>query len=300
MKKTAGIICALLAAAMLTGCGEGSESSAPSELIIQGREEEPSKPVFPVALSDGTVIESEPESVASLSPAATEIIAELGFSDRLCAVSRYCDYPRGLVGVTVGSSENPDIDKLLELAPDVVFTMSGIAERERYTLNAAGITVVELSAPDSVPDYVQLYRTVGTVFGGGSEGAAAGEKATAGLAGAADGIKLGSFVYVTPKLTAAAGDTFESAVLSLCGKNICTGHGYISDAEAEVGTPEYIIAADSLTQGDISGSALLSGMLSDGARLVFVPAERFERPSARIADIFAALRDGIRGEVTSE
>lgn len=296
MKKITAIICTLLAAAMLSGCGGESESSAPSELIVQGGGEDTEKQKFPVTLSDGTVIESEPQSAASLSPAATEIVAELGYSGKLCAVSRYCDYPQGLVGVTVGSSENPDIDKLLELAPDVVFTMSGIAERERYTLNAAGIAVVELSAPENVLDYVQLYQNVGTAFGGEAEGTAAGEKAAAALASSAEGIKLGSFVYVTPKLTAAAGGTFENAVLSLCGKNICKGQGYTSDAEMLDGTPDYIIAADSLSESDISGNTLFSEMLSAGAKLVFVPAERFERPSARIADVFGALRNAVTSE----
>ncbi len=296
MKKITAIICTILAAAMLSGCGGESESSAPSELIIQGGGEDTEKQKFPVTLSDGTVIENEPQSAASLSPAATEIVAELGYSDKLCAVSRYCDYPQGLVGVTVGSSENPDMDKLLELAPDVVFTMSGIAERERYTLNAAGIAVVELSAPENVLDYVQLYKNIGTAFGGEAEGAAAGEKAAAALASAAEGIKLGSFVYVTPKLTAAAGGTFENAVLSLCGKNICKGQGYISDAEMLDGTPDYIIAADSLSESDISGNTLFSEMLSAGAKLVFVPAERFERPSARIADIFSAIKSAVTSE----
>ena len=146
MKKTTAIFAALLAAVTLTGCG-GESSSVPTEIVIDGASAEPENSVFPVKLPDETVIEAAPETVASLSPAATEILAELGYSDRLCAVCRYCDYPKDLVKVQVGSSENPDIDKLVELSPDVVFTLSALAEREIYTLETSGITVVDLTAP---------------------------------------------------------------------------------------------------------------------------------------------------------
>lgn len=290
MKKTTAIFAALLAAVTLTGCG-GESSSVPTEIVIDGTSAEPENSVFPVKLPDGTVIEAAPETVASLSPAATEILAELGYSDRLCAVCRYCDYPEDLVKVQVGSSENPDIDKLVELSPDVVFTLSALAEREIYTLETAGITVVDLTAPTSVEEYGELYGTVTAVFEGEEAAEVATEKAVSRLKSAASAVELGTFVYVTPKLTAAGADTFEGAALSLCGKNICTGEGYAAMTEDISEIPQYIIAADSLTENEFSGSELYSGMISGGAKLVFVPAERFERPSARIAEVFSAISE---------
>lgn len=290
---------AIMAAVMLTGCG-GETSSAPSEIIVAGgNTAEAEQGIFPVRLPDGTEIESEPQRIASLSPAATEILAELGYADRLCAVSRYCDYPDGLPEVSAGSSENPDIDKLTELAPDVIFTMSALAEREIYSLNSAGITVVALSAPKTVEDYGNLYRTAAVVFSGGEAGAAAAEKAVAALKSSASGVELGAFIYVTPKLTAAGADTFESAVLSLSGKNIFTGEGYAEAAE-ETDIPQYIIAADSLTEADIAGNSVYSAMISSGAELLFVPAERFERPSARLSEVFSALSEQLSGSVTAQ
>ena len=44
-----------------------------------------------IAIHDIKLVQGDERMfVASLSPAATEIIAELGYSDRLCAVSRAC------------------------------------------------------------------------------------------------------------------------------------------------------------------------------------------------------------------
>lgn len=289
----------LIAAVMLTGCG-GETSSTPSEIIVTGgNTAEAEQGIFPVKLPDGTEIESEPEHIASLSPAATEILAELGYSDRLCAVSRYCDYPEGLPEVTAGSSENPDIDKLTELSPDVVFTMSALAEREMYTLDSAGITVVTLSAPKTLEDFGKLYGTVAEVFSGSEAGGPAAEKAVSGLKSSASGVELGTFIYVTPKLTAAGSDTFESAVLSLCGRNLCTSAGY-AELSGETEAPQYIVAADSLSEADISGNAAYSVMISSGAKVLFVPAVRFERPSARLSEVFRALSEQLSGSVTAE
>ena len=289
----------LIAAVMLAGCG-GKTISAPSEIIVTGiNTAEAEQEVFPVKLPDGTEIKSEPERIASLSPAATEILAELGYSDRLCAVSRYCDYPEGLPEVTAGSSENPDIDKLTELSPDVVFTMSALAEREMYTLDSAGITVVTLSAPKTLEDFGKLYGTAAGVFSGSEAGQAAAEKAVSELKSSASGVELGTFIYVTPKLTAAGSDTFESAVLSLCGRNLCTGAGYV-ELSGETEAPQYIVAADSLTEADISGNAAYSGMISSGAKVLFVPAVRFERPSARLSEVFKALSEQLSGSATAE
>lgn len=289
----------LIAAVTFTGCN-GETSSTPSEIIVAGgNTAEAEQEVFPVKLPDGTEIKSEPERIASLSPAATEILAELGYSDRLCAVSRYCDYPEGLPEVTAGSSENPDIDKLTELSPDVVFTMSALAEREMYTLDSAGITVVTLSAPKTLEDFGKLYGTAAGVFSGSEAGQAAAEKAVSELKSSASGVELGTFIYVTPKLTAAGSDTFESAVLSLCGRNLCTGAGY-AELSGETEAPQYIVAADSLTEADISGNAAYSVMISSGAKVLFVPAVRFERPSARLSEVFKALSEQLSGSAAAE
>ena len=289
----------LIAAVTLAGCG-GETSSTPSEIIVTGgNTSEAEQGIFPVKLPDGTEIKSEPERIASLSPAATEILAELGYSDRLCAVSRYCDYPDGLPEVTAGSSENPDIDKLTELSPDVVFTMSALAEREIYTLDSAGITVVTLSAPKTLEDFGKLYGTAAEVFSGSAAGDSAAEKAVSELKNSASGVELGTFVYVTPKLTAAGSDTFESAVLSLCGRNLCAGAGYAELSE-ETEAPQYIIAADSLTEAEISGNAAYAGMISSGAGVLFVPAGRFERPSARLSEVFSVLSEQLSGSKTAE
>ncbi len=287
-RKLTALLSFALAAVMLTGCG-GDSSSVPTEIVISGTTSEAENSVFPVKLGDGTMIDHSPASAASLSPAATEIIAELGYSDRLTAVCRYCDYPEGLTAQSAGSSENPDIDKLTELHPEVLFTTSPLAEREEYSLQTAGITVVELSAPKTVEDYGNMYATVAAVFAGGDAGKAAAENAVGALKAAASAVDLGKFVYLTPKMTAAGSDTFESAVLSLCGENLCTASGYSESADDIAGTPDTVIAANCFLGSDILASEAFGGLVADGAKLYMVPYERFERPSGRLTEIFSYI-----------
>lgn len=287
-RKLTALLSFALAAVMLTGCG-GDSSSVPTEIVISGTTSEAENAVFPVKLGDGTMIDHSPASAASLSPAATEIIAELGYSDRLTAVCRYCDYPEGLTAQSAGSSENPDIDKLTELHPEVLFTTSPLAEREEYALQTAGITVVELSAPKTVEDYGNMYATVAAVFAGGDAGKAAAENAVGALKAAASAVDLGKFVYLTPKMTAAGSDTFESAVLSLCGENLCTASGYSESADDIAGAPDTVIAANCFLGSDILASEAFGGLVADGAKLYMVPYERFERPSGRLTEIFSYI-----------
>lgn len=294
MKKSTMFIAVVLAAALLTGC-EKKAQDIPTEIVVEHTATaEAVTPVFPLRLADGTEIKSAPERVASLSPAVTEILAELGYTDKLCAVCRYCDYPEGLDLPQAGSSENPDLEKLTGLAPEVLFTLSPLAEREIYALEQSGITVVDIPAPRSVEDYGAIYGRIAAVFEGEEAGQSAAEKAVSGLKKAASGLESCTFVYVTPKLTAAGADTFESAVLSLVGENLCTGEGYCG-TESVSGLPEYIFAADSLTSAEIT--AAYPDLISGGAEVVFLPSERFERPSARLAEILGAIAESGTGGI---
>ena len=290
----------LVSCLMLTGCETDEESSStlPSEIVISSVPiETVEESVFPVEVCGVEIAESAKRSV-SLSPAVTEIMAELGYTAKLRGISSYCDYPE-LTLQTVGSSENPDIDVILGLSPDVVFTLSGLSERDIYSISNEGAAVICLEPPVSIEGYGRLYSDIASVFAGEQQGKAAGESAVKALTAAAEKTDIGSFIYVTDKLTAAGAVTFEDAVLSLSGSNICTADGYAELLSLSEAAPEYIVASDRLTLNDISADDTLAAMISDGAEVVFVTAQRFERPSARTADVFSQIADQLSDD-TSE
>lgn len=295
MKKfLKNFLCVLLCGAMLSGC---SKEDTPDEISVTSGESAPLSP-FP-AKSCGVTLQKAPEKIVSLSPAVTEIICELGYKDKLIAISDYCDYPEGLTAKKVGSTENPNLDEIIKLKPDAVFTLSALSEREAYTLNQAGIAVLSAEPPKSMEGYSVLYKEIAAAFYGKEK--LSGEKETeravqtgadarSAIEKAAGSVKLESFVYVTEKLTVAGTDTFESAVLSLSGENVCKESGYVL-ADKAASAPKYIIADDSLSQTDISANDTLNGFIQGGAEVRFVNASAFERPTARTQNVFKELSE---------
>jgi ABC-type Fe3+-hydroxamate transport system substrate-binding protein len=89
-------------------------------------------------------VPSAPSRVVSLVPSVTGSLFDLGLGQVLAAVTDYCVYPpEGVAGLPkIGGTKNPDCDRILALAPDLV-----IANREQNrrddveALQAAGLTV---------------------------------------------------------------------------------------------------------------------------------------------------------------
>lgn len=285
---------AILGVFLLSGCE--SEQQIPSEISVSETMDIEENLPFP-AISCGVTLEKAVEKAVSLSPAVTEIICEIGFQSRLVGVSDYCDYPEGLGLKTLGSTENPDLDGIIKLKPDAVFTLSLLSEREIYKLNQAGIKVLTLKAPRNLEEYSTLYKEVSAAFYGNeladslkgqTKALETANRARTKLENAAKNVKTESFVYVTEKLTLAGADTFESAVLSLTGENLCKSEGYVS---AENLQPAYIIASDKLSYETLTFNDVFAAMIYNGAKVVFVDSTRFERPSARTAEIFLKLTE---------
>lgn len=292
-------LCAALACAfLLSGCEE--ERPVPSEITVSGNDNssEERQP-FPVECC-GVKLDEAVKKAVSLSPAATEIICEEGFESRLVGVSDYCDYPENLSLPKFGSTENPDIDGIIKLKPDAVFTLSMLSEREIYKLNQAGIKVLTANAPANIEEYYSLYKEIASAFYGNeaeneqkdeTKSERIGKNARSALENASKAVNIGTFIYVTEKLTTAGTDTFESAVLSLSGENLCKSDGY-SPAESCSGLyPDYIVVSDELSYDTLANNEIFSVMIYNGAKVRFVNSARFERPSARTAEIFEKIAE---------
>ncbi len=292
---------------LLAGCDNNEsqpteETSHPTEIIVSDVDDLTTEPMlFPIEIC-GTEVIAEAQRVVSLSPAVTEIIAELGYADRLCGVSSYCDYPE-LSLQTVGSSENPDIEVIKALQPDVLFTLSALAERDIYAIEECGTAVVVLENPSEPEAYGKLYSDISSAFVGDVASQKYAQEAVEALNSAAAKVVLTNYVYVTGKLTAAGAGTFEDAVLSLSCDNVCAEAGYVALPVVAEAYPDYIIASDELTYEDIAYDETLSVFVNNGAEVVFVSSSAFERPSARTCDVFTQIARQLAddtGEVSVE
>lgn len=92
-----------------------------------------------------------PRRVVSLVPSITEAVAR-SVPESLVGATDYCTHPAGLDVRRVGGSKYPDVDAVLELAPDLVIANSEENRPEDVDrLRANGTNVWVTEAPKTVP-----------------------------------------------------------------------------------------------------------------------------------------------------
>ncbi|MCG8524483.1 MAG: helical backbone metal receptor, partial [Pseudomonadales bacterium] len=91
-------------------------------------------------------LEQPAERIAALSPGATELAWAAGAGDQVVAVVAYSDYPPAAKEVTsVGSHTRMDMERLLELQPDLVIGwVTGNPTEQLATLREMGVPVFSI------------------------------------------------------------------------------------------------------------------------------------------------------------
>ena len=101
--------------------------------------------------------------VVSLCPSITETIVAIGGLKGLVGVTRYCTRPSGMLwGLPrVGGTKSPDIARILDLKPDLVFANAEENRREDVeALREAGIEV-DVTLPKTVAEVPERDPAVG-------------------------------------------------------------------------------------------------------------------------------------------
>ena len=294
-KKIPLLISALL---MLTFAISGCENI----VLVPGRSSgaitessEASEPLsaYPVTLNDTEILKA-PEKIVSLTPAYTEILFEMGYGDRIVAVSDYCDYPESVKELPkAASSANPDIAAIKKLSPDLVITATPIVTKDRISLEAQGTKVLTIASPKTIEEFENIYKFF--------DGESAGEKAFAPVKKQLDSIKKTdkTFIYVTAANTPAGKDTFENAILSLFGTNIAeSASGYTYNPEMlKDNQPDLIFVSDTIGKDMLTTNENYSGLkaVKDG-KITVVKNKYFERPSGRITELLTEISKAFPAE----
>ena len=111
-------------------------------------------------------VEFPPERVVSLVPSVTESLFDLALGGRLVAVTDYCVYPEEGVArlPKIGGTKNPDVARIIGLAPDLVIANREENRREDVeALQAAGIPVW-VTFPQTVREAFNLLWNIMHVF----------------------------------------------------------------------------------------------------------------------------------------
>lgn len=301
MKRKILITVILLAAAMLLcGCerivlvpGQSSGQSIPENSAESAESMNP----YPIILND-TEITASPQRVVSLTPAYTEIICEMGYGDRLAAVSKYCDYPETVTDLKrIDGGADPDTDAIIALNPDLVVTATQIVSKDRIALEAKGIKVLTIAAPETLDGFSKIYELFGFAFEGLFNGKEKGEAAFSAVKDAIDKTQeyeKVKFVYITAALSPAGGDTFESDVLSLFGENCAKdGSGYDYPAKSLLeNQPDIIFLSSRFKQSRLENSEIYSQLDAvKNGNIVIIDNKYLERPTARITELLTQIEE---------
>lgn len=127
---------------------------------------------YPLTITDDegrqVTIPAEPKRVLSYAPSNTEILYALGQEDRIVGVDKFSDYPpRVKEKPSVGGLTDPNYEKIAELKPDLVLTIT-VGDQVRGELERLGLPVVVIQ-PRSLEETLKSIQLVGLVVNAQAE-----------------------------------------------------------------------------------------------------------------------------------
>src|SRR5688500_9012865 len=101
--------------------------------------------------------------IVSLCPSLTELVFDLGLGDQLVGRTKFCVHPEGFVDAIekVGGTKNPKVERIIELAPDLVLLNEEENRREDADLLAAAGIRCHVSFPKDSADTAAMVRSIG-------------------------------------------------------------------------------------------------------------------------------------------
>lgn len=128
---------------------------------------------FPIEVQDRfgnkELIEKEPMRIISLAPSNTETLFALGLGDKVVGVTTFCDYPEEAKSKeAVGDFSGINLERIIELEPDLVLLYGPGDENEVRVLREAGIKVLGFMA-ESIDEVIVDIETIGKATGRNEE-----------------------------------------------------------------------------------------------------------------------------------
>ncbi|KNY29337.1 ABC transporter substrate-binding protein [Pseudobacteroides cellulosolvens] len=164
-KRLLILISIIILAFSIVGCTESQSpenSEKPTNTMANA-------PVYPLKIKDSydreIKIDSEPQRIISIAPNITEIIYAIGKSSKLTGRSEYCDYPEDVKKVTsVGSLQDPSIEKIVELKPDLVLVSTHFKKEIVQKLESMGINIAAFYGDENFEGVYSTIEKVGAVL----------------------------------------------------------------------------------------------------------------------------------------
>ncbi len=169
--------------------------------------------------------------IVSLCPSLTELVFDLGAGDLLVGRTRFCVHPAGRVeGVErVGGTKNPKVERIVELAPDLVL-MNEEENRieDAHALRGAGLRV-HASMPTAIGEVTTVIRDIGALLERevvAEELAARIEERAARIGSEASrrpAVRFAYVIWTEPWMVAGRGTYVSGLLTGAGGENVFTG-----------------------------------------------------------------------------
>jgi iron complex transport system substrate-binding protein len=181
---------------------------------------------YPVEVKDDRPVavrlQAEPRRLVSLAPSLTEIVFLLGQQRKLVGVTRYCNYPPAANTLPrIGGVADPDIERIVAAAPDLVLCTTDGNPREKVrALEEMGIPCFAVGPQDLSGVFAAIER-IGALLGvpdkARAEADALRVRAARAAHPAADPVPGVLFVVSTRPIIAAGQATFMDELIRLAG-----------------------------------------------------------------------------------
>ncbi len=195
--------------------------------------------------------------IVSINPTGTEMLYAVGAGDMVVAVDSFSYYPEG-TPVTDLSGWDPNVEAILSYEPDLV--VMDFNEDVQSSLEAAGVTVVLITAPAVFDDVYSQIQMVGDATGFGAEALEVVDEMRTTvdelIADAPDASGLTYYHELDNTLYSVTSTTFIGAVYSLFGltnvadpadpDGVAFGYPQLSDEYLVDANPDLIFLADTL------------------------------------------------------
>ena len=180
--KITSILIVLVLMFTLAACGQSKDNTGNGNVITDNPTETPDstpeespdasnekKTTYPITITDSydreVTMESEPSKVISLSPSITEIVYALGQSEKLIGRTDYCDYPQEAANIqSIGSLTDPNIEKIVDLKPDIVIASAHFKKEVLQKLEEMGVKVVVLYGEENFEGAYEAIEKVGYIL----------------------------------------------------------------------------------------------------------------------------------------
>ncbi len=177
--------------------------------------------------------ESPVKSIVTFAPSNTEILFAIGAGDTVKGVTAFDDYPKEVLEIEkIGDYNGINLERIIELEPEVVIFYGKGADDEVNRLEEAGITVLGFE-PESIEEIINVIERMGTLTGKSIEAQELAESMASKkeeLVGKVENFEKKKVFYEIwhePLMAAGAGSFVDQLIILAGGENIA------ADSESE-------------------------------------------------------------------